>query len=77
MPYTETERTAIQKRMFGCSTAEIDALITPNRTRLFIALSMLSDAQELLMLDSDNDTIRQTLNRAKYLIDKERETILT
>ena len=73
MPYTETERKTIQSRMFGCSTAEIDALVTPECTRLEIALFMLSDAQELLMLDSDDDRIRQTINRAKYLIDKTRE----
>lgn len=70
MPYTTSERELIQTRMFGCTCAQIDASITPGNNPLSMAMSILSDAQEMLAHDPDDDRIRQTINRAKYLIDK-------
>jgi hypothetical protein len=73
MPYTDTERKAVQVQMFGCTTESIDAAITAGNTPLFMAMSLLSDVQEMLIMDPDDDRIRQTINRAKYLIDKARK----
>lgn len=76
MPYTE-----VQSRIYGCLTEDIDNAVLGSITyrvsqdlsvsRLEVALSMLSDAQEQ-MARSRPESARQAINRAKYLIDKER-----
>ena len=75
MPYTYSERNAIQTKMFGCLTDEIDAAVKDSfsQSGLEVAISMLSDAQEQILRDR-KEQARQTINRAKYLIDKAYQT---
>ena len=75
MPYMYSERRAIQTKMFGCIEEDIDAAVQGSLSQngLEVALSMLSDAQYLIMRDR-KDQARQAINRAKYLIDKAYQT---
>jgi hypothetical protein len=58
-----------QKWMFGCLTEEIDAAVEDSlsQNRLEVAVSMLSDAQELMVM-GEIKSASQAINRAKYLI---------
>ena len=67
MPYTDEERVQVQKRMFGCTSEELETIVDAQHPRLSIALSVLSDAQELIRLGQTEDA-RQAINRAKYMI---------
>lgn len=67
MPYTEEERVIVQRRMFGCTSEELESIVNAENSRLSIALSVLSDAQELIRLGQAEDA-RQAINRAKYMI---------
>jgi hypothetical protein len=66
-------------KMFGCTKEEIRAAIKAHFRetawpRLKLALSILSDAQELLD-HGRNEEVRQHINRAKYVIQNEIDTI--
>jgi hypothetical protein len=67
MPYTESERIIVQRRIFGCTAEELESIVDAQHPRLSIALSVLSDAQELIRLGQAEDA-RQAINRAKYMI---------
>jgi hypothetical protein len=67
MPYTDAERVIVQRRIFGCTAEELETLVNAQRPRLEIALSVLSDAQELIQRGQTEDA-RQAINRAKYMI---------
>jgi hypothetical protein len=63
--------------MFGCTTNELKQMVAdsitaralgPHDGPLMIAMSLLSDAQELLAMRPTDDGIRQRMNAAKYLI---------
>lgn len=59
-----------QRAMFDCTVKELDDLITKNSDRLpMVAMSMLSDVQEMVEIGLEKETVRRALNRAKYLID--------
>lgn len=58
-----------QRTMFGCLPADLDALVAEHGGPRMIAMSMLSDAQEMIER-GDHERARQTINRAKYLIGK-------
>jgi hypothetical protein len=53
--------------MFGCTSEELETLVKADRSRLTIALSVLSDAQELIQR-GQAENARQAINRAKYMI---------
>lgn len=65
-----------QRAMFGCTQAELEATLEEHAPMLgphparFMAVSMLSDAQELLER-GQNERARQAINRAKFLIMQE------
>lgn len=62
-----------QIKMFGCTQQEIDEALTnraPYCDPLMIAMSLLSDSQELLSMGRDEEA-RQHINRAKYIISNE------
>ena len=67
MPYTDVERVIVQRRMFGCTSAELESIVDAQHPRLEIALSVLSDAQELIER-GQAENARQAINRAKYMI---------
>jgi hypothetical protein len=67
MPYTDAERVIVQRRMFGCTSAELESIVDAQHPRLEIALSVLSDAQELIER-GQAENARQAINRAKYMI---------
>jgi len=62
-------------KMFGCSKAELDAILDNPITKLagpeMLAMSILSDAQELLAQDAEQNAeiVRQFMNRAKLVLD--------
>jgi len=63
-----------QYQMFDCSLADLDALIAEQQERKRalpeVVMSMLSDLQEMVAIGLDKETIRRSLNRAKYLLDR-------
>jgi hypothetical protein len=74
MPYTEEEKAIISKRMFGMTTNDLDAQIK-NTLELdhfsggpaMLAVSVLSDAQELLNL-GHMERAQQLINQSKYIL---------
>lgn len=61
---------ASETQMFGCTQAEIDRFVSESiTTPQMLAISVLSDAQELIELQDDNRA-RQHINIAKYIIQK-------
>lgn len=57
--------------MFGCTVADLkDNLddIVQLSGGVMIAMSIMSDCQEMLERDVDSDKIRQALNRAKWVL---------
>jgi hypothetical protein len=74
MPYTEAEKTEVQKKMFGCTEADLEKTIQGmiDPSYLDFAISVLSDAQEVMMMDSDDGRVRQMINRAKWAISEVR-----
>jgi hypothetical protein len=63
---TQAER---EIRMFGVTTADIDQQLRrkDGHDRLNFAMSVLSDAQEVLA-SGDAETARQYMNVAKYVV---------
>jgi len=71
MKMTEQQEIA----MFGCTKAEIHEYVQNEvlggstvREASFIAMSIMSDVQELLGRVGNEDTSRQYLNRAKFIL---------
>lgn len=59
-----------QRAMFDCTVKELDELIAKQSDRLsMVAMSMLSDVQEMVEIGLEKETVRRSLNRVKYLID--------
>jgi hypothetical protein len=61
-------------KMFGCTKQELEAAVGRSSRgmrapHLRLAVSILSDAQELLV-HGRNEDVRQLINRAKYFIMK-------
>lgn len=72
LPDTQYNREQAFERMFGMPKEWLDELITDWKEPLMGGLTMLvtsvlSDAQERIALGHD-DTARQYINRAKYII---------
>lgn len=67
---------AQQEAMFDCTVADLDAMIAQakaeGRDLTMMVMGMLSDVQDMLVIGLDQETIRRTLNRAKYLLDATR-----
>jgi hypothetical protein len=68
----ETEMTEFEKQCYGMSEADIREQYLKSLTaRLsgleMVAMSILSDAQELLAMGATNDS-RQYMNRAKFIL---------
>ena len=62
-----------QIKMFGCETAAIDEAMNRynGQETMMLAMSILSDAQHV-MAHGDDETARQFINRAKYVISKDK-----
>jgi regulator of replication initiation timing len=59
-----------QRAMFDCTVKELDELIAKKSDRLsMVAMSMLSDVQEMVEIGLEKETVRRALNRVKYIID--------
>ena len=54
-------------RMFGCSKQELLDLVKDTDNTKMIVMSMLSDAQELMMEFNDYKAANRAINRAKFL----------
>jgi hypothetical protein len=74
MPYVETERETIQRRLFGCLSKDIERAVLESLSgnRLEVAVSMLSNAQEQIERGL-TERARQAINRAKYLINQDQQ----
>jgi len=64
-------------QMFDCTTADLDMVVSAQALRgldaVEVAVSMLSDVQEMIAFDPlniglDPETLRHTLNRVKYIL---------
>jgi len=67
-----TEQEKRQVRMFGCTEAQMREAVEESLTFRFsgpamYAMSLMSDAQEEILRDMNEDA-RQTLNRAKWIL---------
>ena len=67
-----TEQEKRQVRMFGCTEAQMREAVEESLTFRFsgpamYAMSLMSDAQEEILRDMNEDS-RQTLNRAKWIL---------
>lgn len=77
MALSTEEREARHKKMFGCSAQDLDAILAGPMVALggrkMLAMSILSDAQELLADDAEQnaEAVRQYINRAKMVLDME------
>ena len=60
-----------QRRCYGCLAQDLDEMAAPKLyvTNQVLAMSFLSDAQEMLERGLDEEA-RQYINRAKYVIAK-------
>ena len=72
LPDTQYNREQAFERMFGMPKEWLDELITDWKEPFMggltmLVMSVLSDAQERIALGHD-DTARQYINRAKYII---------
>lgn len=73
----DDDPTARERMMYGCTVAELETALqeslylklerTPGEGIKLLAVSVLSDVQELLER-GHNEEARQLINRAKYLI---------
>lgn len=76
MPRTKEERETWELQCYGCSQYEIQIAVEGaakrGRTSLggiaMLAASILSDAQTLLEMGGDTNTVRQYMNRSKHII---------
>ena len=59
----------------GCSEGTLQRMIAHSLDNLpMLAMGLLSDAQELLAMDGDHkEQLRQLMNRAKYIIGKQKD----
>jgi len=67
---TLSEMEIKQIKMFGCTTAQIKENI--DEDIIGYVIGILSDCQEMVtndIVDSDVETVRLNLNKAKYIID--------
>jgi len=65
---SETQKKQI--KMFGCTTTQICEDISDVRNIKMFVMGMLSDVQEIVDSPNvDKETVRQNLNKAKYIID--------
>lgn len=70
-----TEQQAKEIAMMDYTAADIDAVVAEYRERrggdavVLLVQSMLSDAQEMLAAGLSGETVRRTLNRAKYILE--------
>lgn len=67
-----TEQEVRQVRMFGCTEQQMREAVEQSLTFRFagpamMAMSLMSDAQEEIVRDLDEDA-RQTINRAKWIL---------
>jgi len=67
-----TQQEKSEVRMFGCTVAQMREAVEESLTFRFAgpamyAMSMMSDAQEEILRDMNEDA-RQTLNRAKWIL---------
>jgi hypothetical protein len=67
-----TQQEKSEVRMFGCTVAQMREAVEESLTFRFAgpamyAMSMMSDAQEEILRELDEDA-RQTLNRAKWIL---------
>jgi hypothetical protein len=67
-----TQQEKSEVRMFGCTVAQMREAVEESLTFRFagpamMAMSLMSDAQEEILRDLDEDA-RQTLNRAKWIL---------
>lgn len=78
---TPAEQEAWELQAYGCTASQIEAGVNHyfGGSALAFAMSILSDAQELLEMDRaeggwrNNNSVRQYMNRAKYLIGRARK----
>ena len=66
-------QTSMQIRMYGCTESELRANLRDlcawhHGSGTISAISMLSDVQEMILLNKKEDA-RKLINRVKYLID--------
>jgi len=63
-----------QVACFDCTLTELDTLMRSLKQRhespVMPVMSLLSDVQAMTELGLDKETIRRTLNRAKYILDQ-------
>ena len=67
-----TQQEKSEVRMFGCTVAQMREAVEESLTFRFagpamMAMSLMSDAQEEILRELDEDA-RQTLNRAKWIL---------
>jgi len=67
-----TQQEKSEVRMFGCTVAQMRGAVEESLTFRFagpamMAMSLMSDAQEEIVRELDEDA-RQTLNRAKWIL---------
>ncbi len=67
-----TQQEKSEVRMFGCTVAQMREAVEESLTFRFAgpamyAMSLMSDAQEEILRELDEDA-RQTLNRAKWIL---------
>lgn len=59
-------------QMFDCTLTDLDILLNEQRKRGLdaadMAMSMVSDVQEMMVIGLDAETIRRALNRVKYIL---------
>ena len=74
MPYTEEEKAVVSKKMFGMTSVELDTQIRNTLAQehftggpAMLAISVLSDAQELLYL-GDMIHAQQLINQSKHIL---------
>ena len=66
-----TEKEYREVNMFDCTVKEMDAMIAAQPSGIITrtVVSMLSDVQEMMQMGESAETIRRTINRAKYMLD--------
>jgi len=79
LPDTQHNREQAFEHMYGIPKEWLDELLDDWRDPMMggltmLAMSMLSDAQECIAIGQDN-TARQYINRAKYVIRQTREQV--
>lgn len=66
-----TDKEYAEVNMFNCTIEEMDAMIAAQPSGIITrtVVSMLSDVQEMMQMGESAETIRRTINRAKYMLD--------